>query len=167
MARVWKLDHNVNTDAIIPGRYNVTTDRAALARYCLCEARPDFPTGVRPGDVVVAGDNFGCGSSREHAPLALFAAGVSAVIARSFARIFYRNAINIGLPILVCREAWEVARDGEEIEVDLAAGVVRLPAQGLALATRPLPPFALAIVRAGGIVNYVREQGDLDLRVAE
>ncbi len=167
MPRVWKLDHNVNTDAIIPGRYNMTTDRATLARHCLCEARPDFPTGVRPGDVIVAGDNFGCGSSREHAPVALRAAGLGAVVARSFARIFYRNAINIGLPILICREAWEAARDGEEVAVDLAAGLVRLPAQGLTFATRPLPPFALAIIRAGGIVNYVRERGDLELAVAE
>lgn len=167
MARVWKLGHNVNTDAIIPGRYNVTTDRAALALHCLCEERPDFPTGVRPGDVIVAGDNFGCGSSREHAPVALKAAGVGVVVARSFARIFYRNAINIGLPILVCPEVWEPALDGEQVEVDLATGGIALPAQGQQFTTRPLPPFALAIVRAGGIVNYVRERGDLDLAVSE
>lgn len=167
MARVWKLDHNVNTDVIIPGRYNVTTDRAQLAKHCLCEVRPDFPTGVQAGDVIVAGDNFGCGSSREHAPVALKASGVGAVVARSFARIFYRNAINIGLPILVCPELWEHARDGEEIEVDLAAGTIRLPGQGREFRTRPLPPFALAIVQAGGIVNYVRERGDLDFAVGE
>lgn len=161
MARVWKLGHNVNTDIIIPGRYNVTTDRAYLAKYCLCEARPDFAAGVQAGDVVVGGDNFGCGSSREHAPVALKASGVGAVVARSFARIFYRNAINIGLPILVCPELWEHARDGEAITVDLASGIIRLPEQGREFTTRPLPPFALAITRAGGVVNYVREHGDL------
>ena len=166
MPRVWKLGHNVNTDLIIPGRYNVTSDRAALARHCLCEARPDFTAGVAPGDVVVGGDNFGCGSSREHAPVALKATGIGAVVARSFARIFFRNAINIGLPILVCPELWEAASDGEPIAVDLAGGLIRLPRQGRQFATRPLPPFALAIVRAGGVVNYVREHGDLDLTVA-
>jgi 3-isopropylmalate/(R)-2-methylmalate dehydratase small subunit len=138
-----------------------------LAAHCLCEARPDFPTGVRPGDVIVAGDNFGCGSSREHAPVALKAAGLGAVVARSFARIFYRNAINIGLPILICPEVWEHAAEGEEVEVDPAAGIIRLPRQGLEFAARPLPAFALAIIRAGGIVNYVREQGDLIFAVSE
>src|SRR5512133_3687824 len=165
MPRVWKLDHNVNTDVIIPGRYNVTTDRATLAKYCLCEARPDFPTGVRPGDVIVGGDNFGCGSSREHAPVALKATGLGCVVARSFARIFYRNSINIGLPILICPELWEQAREGEEIVVDLATGTIRLPEQDLEFVTRPLPPFALAILKAGGIVNLVRERGDLDVAV--
>lgn len=165
MARVWKLGHHVNTDQIIPGRYNVTTDRVELARHCLCEARPDFPGGVRAGDVIVAGDNFGCGSSREHAPVALKATGLGAVIARGFARIFYRNSINIGLPILVCPELWEVAEDGDEIEVDLGSGRITLPARGRSFDTRPLPPFVLAIVRAGGIVNYVRERGDLDVAV--
>ena len=165
MPRVWKLEHNVNTDVIIPGRYNVTTDRAHLAKHCLCEARPDFPTGVREGDVIVAGDNFGCGSSREHAPVALKATGLGCVVARSFARIFYRNAINIGLPILICPELWEVTREGEAIEVDLASGEIVLPEQGRAFAVRPLPPFALAILRAGGIVNLVKERGDLDVAV--
>ncbi|MDA8216594.1 MAG: 3-isopropylmalate dehydratase small subunit [Dehalococcoidales bacterium] len=167
MPRVWKLGHNVNTDVIIPGRYNVTTDRAHLARHCLCEERPDFPTTVQPGDAIVAGDNFGCGSSREHAPVALAATGLGVVIARSFARIFYRNSINIGLPILICPDLWEKAVDGEPIGVDLATGEIHLPQQGLAFATRPLPPFALAIIRAGGIVNYVREHGDLHLAVGE
>ncbi|MCL4464853.1 MAG: 3-isopropylmalate dehydratase small subunit [Chloroflexi bacterium] len=165
MPRIWKLGHNVNTDVIIPGRYNVTTDRASLAKHCLCEARPDFPVGVRPGDVVVGGDNFGCGSSREHAPVALQATGLGCVVARSFARIFYRNSINIGLPILICPELWEQAREGEAIEVDLASGQIRLPEQGLEFAVRPLPPFALAILKAGGIVNLVKERGDLDVAV--
>ena len=163
MPRVWKLDHNVNTDQIIPGRYNLTTNPAELGLHCLCEARPDFPTGVRPGDVIVGGDTFGCGSSREHAPVALKATGLGTVVARSFARIFYRNSINIGLPILVCPELWEHAEDGDEIGVDLASGTIALPGKGLSFAVRPLPPFALAIIRAGGIVNYVREHGDLEV----
>ncbi|MHB1130951.1 MAG: 3-isopropylmalate dehydratase small subunit [Chloroflexota bacterium] len=167
MPRVWKLDHNVNTDVIIPGRYNVTTDRAHLAKYCLCEARPDFPTGVQPGDVIVAGDNFGCGSSREHAPVALKATGLGCIVARSFARIFYRNAINIGLPILISAELYDAAQEGDAIEVDFATGVISLPARGQQYTTRPLPPFALAIMRAGGIVNLVKERGDLDVAVAE
>ena len=107
MGRIWMLGDNVNTDVIIPGRYNVTTDRAQLARYCLCEILPEFSSQVRDGDVIMAGHNFGCGSSREHAPTALQACGVQVVIARSFARIFYRNAVNIGLPVLVCEEAGE------------------------------------------------------------
>src|ERR671939_1262213 len=111
MGRIWMLGDNVNTDVIIPGRYNVTTDRAQLARYCLCEVLPDLSAQVQPGDIVMAGRNFGCGSSREHAPAALLASGVSAVVACSFARIFYRNAINIGLPVLVCEEAVAASQD--------------------------------------------------------
>ena len=104
MGLIWMLGDNVNTDVIIPGRYNVTTDRSQLARYCLCEVLPEFAQQVKAGDVVMAGHNFGCGSSREHAPAALKACGIQVVIARSFARIFYRNAVNIGLPVLVCEE---------------------------------------------------------------
>src|SRR3989449_6227482 len=105
MGHVWMLGDNINTDVIIPGRYNVTTDRAQLAKYCLCEVLPAFVQQVQAGDVVMAGHNFGCGSSREHAPSALQACGIHVVIARSFARIFYRNAVNICLPVLVCEEA--------------------------------------------------------------
>src|ERR1700694_5859589 len=125
MARVWMLGDNVNTDVIIPGRYNVTTDRAQLARYCLCEVLPEFAQQVQTGDVVMAGHNFGCGSSREHAPAAILACGVEVVIARSFARIFYRNAVNIGLPVLVCEEAVLTSAQGQQLEVDLASGVIR------------------------------------------
>ncbi|HKD77455.1 MAG TPA: 3-isopropylmalate dehydratase, partial [Ktedonobacterales bacterium] len=124
MARVWRLGDNVNTDQIIPGRYNVTTDRAQLAKYCLCEHRPDFAANVAPGDIVVAGRNFGCGSSREHAAVALKATGIAAVVAVSFARIFYRNAINIGLPVLSAPAAVAL-EDGEQVEIDTAAGTIR------------------------------------------
>jgi 3-isopropylmalate/(R)-2-methylmalate dehydratase small subunit len=158
MGRVWKLHDNVNTDEIIPGRYNVTTDRAALAAHCLCEVRPDFPSGVRSGDVLVGGRNFGCGSSREHAPIAISACGVKAVLAPSFARIFYRNAVNIGLPVLVCPEASR-AQEGDEIEVDPDTGRVLNATRGEIYQAEPLPSFVASIAAAGGILEYVKEYG--------
>jgi 3-isopropylmalate/(R)-2-methylmalate dehydratase small subunit len=138
MGRAWKLHDNVNTDEIIPGRYNMTTDRASLAKHCLCEVRPDFPTGVQPGDVIVGGRNFGCGSSREHAPIAIQSCGVSAVVAPSFARIFYRNAVNIGLPLLVCKDSASI-KEGDEVE--------------------PLPTFIGRIAEAGGILEFIKRYG--------
>lgn len=166
MPRIWHLGDNVNTDQIIPGRYNVTTDRAHLARYCLCEHRPDFTSAVAPGDVLVAGRNFGCGSSREHAPVALKATGLSAVIAHSFARIFYRNAINIGLPVLISPEASAALVDGDPIAVDLTAGTIYDLAHGRTFAAEPLPPFVQRIVAAGGIIALVRQQGRLEVSEA-
>ncbi len=161
MSRIWMLGDNVNTDVIIPGRYNVTTDRAQLAHYCLCEVLPEFAQQVRAGDVVMAGHNFGCGSSREHAPAALQACGISAVIARSFARIFYRNAVNIGLPVLVCDEAAPASADGQEIEVDFTSGLIRNLTSAQTFATEPLSPFVARIVAAGGIIAYIRQEGTL------
>ncbi len=160
MPRVWRLGDNVNTDQIIPGRYNVTTDRAHLARYCLCEHRPDFAGGVAAGDVLVAGRNFGCGSSREHAAVALKATGLAAVIAASFARIFYRNAINIGLPVLIAPAA-AAFEDGDEIRVDIASGAIHDAARGRLFQAEPLPEFVQRIVEAGGIIPLVRRQGRL------
>ena len=161
MSRVWRLGDNVNTDQIIPGRYNVTTDRAHLARHCLCEHRPDFASGVAAGDVVVAGRNFGCGSSREHAAVALKATGLAAVVAASFARIFYRNAINIGLPVLVCPEAAAALGEGDEVTIDTSAGTITNCVDGAVFHAEPLPEFVQRIVAAGGIVAFVREQGRL------
>ncbi len=161
MGRVWKLGDNVNTDVIIPGRYNVTTDRAQLAKHCLCEVRPDFPTDVQSGDVIVAGHNFGCGSSREHAPAAILANNVKVVIARSFARIFYRNAVNIGLPILICEDASLNSEDGQELDVDLERGSIRNLTTGQTFQSEPLDPFVARIVAAGGIVNYIQQEGTL------
>ena len=149
----------MNTDEIIPGRYNLTSDRAALAQYVLCEVRPDFPTQVQRGDVIVGGNNFGCGSSREHAPVAIQAAGVGCVIARSFARIFYRNAINIGLPILVSPDASDAAEDGDRIEVDVVSGRIAFPECGLVFHAEPLPPFVLRVAEAGGMLEFVRRYG--------
>src|SRR5690242_18431001 len=158
MSRVWRLGDNINTDQIIPGRYNVTTDRAHLARYCLCEHRPDFATGVAHGDVLVAGRNFGCGSSREHAPVALKATGITAVVAATFARIFYRNAVNIGLPVLVCPEAAAALEEGSEVAVDTNAGTITDRATGVVCQAEPLPEFVQRIVASGGIVALIREQ---------
>jgi 3-isopropylmalate/(R)-2-methylmalate dehydratase small subunit len=158
MGRAWKLHDHVNTDEIIPGRYNVTTDRAALAEHCLCEVRPDFPTGVRAGDVIVGGRNFGCGSSREHAPLAIQACGVSAIVAPSFARIFYRNAVNVGLVVLTCPEAGRIS-EGDDLEIDSQAGTIVNRTRGETYRTNPLPPFVSQIAEAGGILEYVRQHG--------
>jgi 3-isopropylmalate/(R)-2-methylmalate dehydratase small subunit len=158
MSRAWKLHDNVNTDEIIPGRYNVTTDRASLAEHCLCEVRPDFPTGVRPGDVIAGGRNFGCGSSREHAPIAIQTCGVSAVIAPSFARIFYRNAVNIGLPVLTCPDAGRI-QEGDDVEVDPSTGTVINRTRGETYQADALPPFVEKIAEAGGILEFVRRHG--------
>jgi 3-isopropylmalate/(R)-2-methylmalate dehydratase small subunit len=159
MGRVWRFGDNVNTDEIIPGRYNLTTDRAYLAEHVLCEVRPEFSMQVRPGDVIVGGNNFGCGSSREHAPVAIQAAGVSCVIAQSFARIFYRNAINIGLPILVSPEAADAAQDGETIVVDPVTGSIALPDRSLIFHAEPLPAFVLRVAAVSGMLEFVKQYG--------
>lgn len=155
MGRIWKVGDNISTDEIIPGRYNVTTDREQLAKAAFIEYRPDYAPRVQPGDVVVAGRNFGMGSSREHAPIALQASGIQAVVARSFARIFYRNAINIGLPILVCDDLHGAVEDGDGIQLDLVSGRIDLP-DGRTFQVEPLPEFVLRIVQAGGIIPFVQ-----------
>jgi len=155
--RVFLLGDGVSTDAIMPGRYNVTTDPDALRRACLIEARPDFTETVQPGDVIVAGRNFGCGSSREHAPLSIKRNQVAAVIAASFSRIFYRNAVNIGLPVIRCAEAHRVLRDGDEVSVDALTGVITTPTTTL----RGEPPsgVALRIIEAGSLIDLIRQGG--------
>jgi 3-isopropylmalate dehydratase small subunit len=154
--RVWKYGDNVDTDAIIPARYlNVSTPEA-LAEHCMEDIDAGFVERVDQGDIVVAGSNFGCGSSREHAPLALKAAGVSCVVAASFARIFYRNAINIGLPILECPEVVDVTETGHTLEVDLEAGSVHNVDTDQTFEAEPYPPFLVAIIEAGGLIPYTR-----------
>ena len=157
MGRAWVLGDGVSTDAIMPGRFNLTTDPAALARACLCEARPDFAGNVRRGDVIVAGRNFGCGSSREHAPLSIRENGVAAVVAASFARIFARNAVNIGLPVVRCPEAVAHISDGDDVTVDVRTGAVTV--NGRTYAGEPPSPIALRIAEAGGLVELVRSGG--------
>jgi len=150
-------DH-IDTDIIVAARYLNTTDPDELAQHCMEDAGDNFTARVQPGDFIVAGENFGCGSSREHAPIAIKAAGVSAVIAKSFARIFFRNAINVGLPILESPEAAADARPGDELEVELDTGVIRNVTQGKTYQSEPFPPFLRDIIDAGGLVNYVRGQ---------
>ncbi len=157
MGRAWRLGDGVSTDTIMPGRYNLTTDPEALARACLCEARSDFAEHVRPGDVIVAGRNFGCGSSREHAPLSIRASGVAAVVAASFSRIFARNAVNIGLPVIRCPEAAEAIADGDELTVDIERGLIR--AGGRTFEGEAPSALALRIAEAGSLVELIRTQG--------
>ena len=150
-----RFGNNCDTDAIIPARYLVTTDEAELGRHCMEGTDPGFAGKVKPGDFIVAGSNFGCGSSREHAPVSIAGAGIACVIAKSFARIFLRNSINIGLPVLECPEAADALEDGARISVDLEAGVVSGP-DGRRYRARPLPAFMMEIVRAGGLMPYVQ-----------
>jgi 3-isopropylmalate/(R)-2-methylmalate dehydratase small subunit len=152
-----KFGDNIDTDAIIPARYLNTSDPKELARHCMEDADPAFVKRVKGGDIIVAGENFGCGSSREHAPISIKAAGVSCVIAKSFARIFFRNAINVGLPIIESAEAADALADGDEAEVDLAAGVVRAPKTGRGFSVPPFPEELRRIMQAGGLMNYLRE----------
>jgi len=147
---------NVDTDVIIPARYLNTTDPGELASHCMEDLDSTFAATVSAGDVIVAGRNFGCGSSREHAPLAIKASGVSCVVASSFARIFYRNAINIGLPILELGDAASLARKGDEIRIELESGKVENLTTGLRAQARGFPPFMREIIAAGGLINYVR-----------
>ncbi|HOK53450.1 MAG TPA: 3-isopropylmalate dehydratase small subunit [Armatimonadota bacterium] len=156
--RVHKYGDNVNTDEIIPARYLNTTDPNELAAHCMEDIDLEFPKKVRPGDIIVAEQNFGCGSSREHAPIAIKAAGVSCVIAKTFARIFYRNAINIGLPILECPEAVDGISNGDEVEVDLISGKIRNITSGQDFQAKPFPLFMQQLIAAGGLINYARER---------
>lgn len=156
--RTWKFGNDVDTDAIIPARYLNTSDPAELAKHCMEDADPSFPTKVRPGDIIVAGKNFGCGSSREHAPIALKAAGVGAVIAHSFARIFYRNAINIGLPIFESPEAAQAIAEGDVVKLDWETGAVYNVTKNETYQATPFPEFMRKLMAAGGLMAYVAER---------
>jgi len=154
---VHKYGSNVNTDEIIPARYLNTTDPAVLAKYCMEDIDKDFVKNVRPGDIIVAENNFGCGSSREHAPISIKAAGVSAVIANSFARIFFRNSINIGLPILESKEAVKSIKNGDEIEINLNKGTIYNITQNKTYQSQPFPEFMQKIVKSGGLLGYIKK----------
>jgi 3-isopropylmalate/(R)-2-methylmalate dehydratase small subunit len=153
--KVWKFGKDVDTDVIIPARYLNNADPEALARHCMEDADPQFPNKVSAGDMIVAGKNFGCGSSREHAPIAIKASGLSCVIASSFARIFYRNALNIGLPIFESIEASEKIEQGDYVQVDEATGVITNLTKGETYQAVPFPPFMQELIKAGGLVAYV------------
>jgi 3-isopropylmalate/(R)-2-methylmalate dehydratase small subunit len=156
--RAWKYGDNVDTDVIIPARYLNVSDVDELARHCLEDLDAGFAQAVERGDVIVAGDNFGCGSSREHAPLAIKGAGVGCVVAESFARIFYRNAINVGLPILESPAAVKAAESGHELEIDLERGEVHNLTTGATYQAEPYPAFMIKIIHAGGLVPYTRQR---------
>jgi 3-isopropylmalate/(R)-2-methylmalate dehydratase small subunit len=155
--RVWKFGDDVNTDLIIPARYLNTSDPAELARHVMEDADAEFPSKVKPGDIMVGGKNFGCGSSREHAPVAIKAAGVPVVVAHSFARIFYRNAFNVGLPILEAPEAAKEIMQGDEVEVDLDTGQIRILRGGQSFEAQPVPPFMQELVRDGGLIEHIKK----------
>ncbi|MBC7294144.1 MAG: 3-isopropylmalate dehydratase small subunit, partial [Thermoleophilia bacterium] len=150
--KAWVYGNDVDTDVIIPARYLVTSDPEELGRHCMEDLDPEFIKKMRPGDVVVGGENFGCGSSREHAPLALKGAGVSCVIAASFARIFFRNAINVGLPIFESSEAVNGISAGDEVEVDPSAGIIKNLSKGETYRATSYPPFLRHLIEVGGLV---------------
>ena len=156
--KAWKFGDDVNTDLIVPARYLNTTDAQELASHCMEDADPEFTNKISPGDIIVAGRNFGCGSSREHAPLAIKTAGLSCVIAESFARIFFRNAINIGLPIFECPDAAKGISQGDELEVDMATGTIHNLTTTKTYTVPPFPEELQAIISAGGLMNYVTQQ---------
>lgn len=153
---VHRYGRDIDTDVIIPARYLNTSDPAELARHCLEDLDVEFVNNVQPGDIIVADENFGCGSSREHAPIAIKAAGVDAVIAKSFGRIFYRNSINTGLAILECPEAVDAIGDGDVVSIDVDAGVITDETTGEVFHAEPFPPFIREIIEQGGLVNRTR-----------
>lgn len=155
---VHRYGRDVDTDVIIPARYLNTSDPAELAKHCLEDLDTSFVERVKPGDIIVAEENFGCGSSREHAPIAIKAAGIDAVVAKSFARIFYRNSINTGLAILECPEAVDAIKDGDVVSIDADAGAIVDETTGQTFQAEPFPPFIREIIEAGGLVNRWKEK---------
>ncbi len=156
--RIWKYGKNVDTDVIIPGRYCNLSDPAELAKHCLEDLDPGFVKKVRPGDLIVAENNFGCGSSREVAPVSLKASGIAAVVATSFARIFYRNCINIGLPIFECPDVHANSEEGDELEIDPASGTIKNLRTGQVFQAAPFPEFMRKIMAKGGLIGYAGER---------
>ncbi len=158
----WKFGADIDTDAIIPARYLNTSDPRELAQHCMEDSiTPDFAKRVKPGDIIVAEKNFGCGSSREHAPIAIKAAGISCVIARSFARIFYRNSFNTGLPIFESPEAVDSIKQGDQLEVDADSGIIRNLTSGGEFKVAPVPPFMQELIAAGGLMAYTKRKAGL------
>lgn len=156
-----KFGDHIDTDIIIPARYLTTADPEALAKYCMEAVDPEFHTKVEPGDILVAGENFGCGSSREHAPIAIRGTGIGCILAKSFARIFYRNCLNIGLPILECPEAIDEIEAGDLMSVDLEDGVVENLTQGKIYQAQAFSPEIQAMIQAGGLLPMIKAEGDL------
>ena len=156
--KVHKYGADVNTDVIIPARYLNVSEPAELAKHCMEDIDREFVAKVQPGDIIMATTNFGCGSSREHAPLAIKAAGISCVIAKTFARIFFRNAINIGLPLLECEEAVDKTEAGDILEVELARGKIKNLTSGMVFTAKPYPDFMAELIAAGGLIEYTKKR---------
>ncbi len=153
--RVWKFGDNIDTDVIIPAKYLASTDPKVLGTHCMEPLDPDFAGKVRKGDIIVGGFNFGCGSSREHAPIAISALGIPLIIAKSFARIFYRNAFNKGLALLEA-DVFDEIEEGAEIDVDISTGIIRWKEREIK--AKPIPPFMVELINAGGLINYLKKQ---------
>jgi len=163
--KVWKFGDNIDTDAIIPARYLTTSDPQELAAHCMEDADPDFITRMKTGDIILGGENFGCGSSREHAPIAIKAAGVSCVIAKSFARIFYRNAFNTGLPIFESKELGDAISEGEKATVNSAKGTITITSSNKIFIINPIPPFMEKLIADGGLMKHIaRKRGKNETR---
>ena len=153
--KVWKFGDNIDTDAIIPARYLNTSDPVQLAAHCMEDADPDFVKKMKTGDIILGGENFGCGSSREHAPIAIKASGISCVVAKSFARIFYRNAFNMGLPIFESKELADAIADGKEITIDSTRGIITVEGSDQQFAISPIPPFMEQLIADGGLMKHI------------
>ena len=156
--KAWKFGADIDTDAIIPARHLNTTDHKELAKHCMEDADPAFMKKMKNGDIIVADKNFGCGSSREHAPISIKAAGISCVIAKSFARIFYRNSFNMGLPIFESADASEKIKEGDEIKINPSTGVINNLTKKEKYQAKPIPPFMQELINAGGLMNYVKKK---------
>lgn len=152
---IWRFGDNIDTDIIIPARYLAHTDPKILGQHCMEPLSPDFKDKVKPGDIIVAGTNFGCGSSREHAPIAILALGIPVVIAKSFARIFYRNAFNKGLALIEA-DIYGIAEEGDKIEVDIFSGIITI--KDKTVKAKPIPPFMVELIQAGGLMNYLKKK---------
>ena len=156
--KAWKFGADIDTDQIIPARYLNTSDPKELAKHCMEDADPQFINKMKPGDIIVADKNFGCGSSREHAPIAIKAAGISCVIAKSFARIFYRNSFNMGLPILECSDAVDAIQEGDEVEVNMSTGEIVNLTKNKRFRSQPIPPFMQELINTGGLMEWVKKR---------
>ncbi len=156
--KVWKFGNNIDTDAIIPARYLNTSDPKELAMHCMEDADPDFVKKMKAGDIILGGENFGCGSSREHAPIAIKAAGISCVVAKSFARIFYRNSFNMGLPIFESQELADAIAEGKEIEIDSAKGTITVADSRQTYTISPIPPFMDQLIADGGLMKHIAKK---------
>lgn len=156
--KVWKFGDNIDTDAIIPARYLNTSDPVQLAAHCMEDADPDFVKKMKAGDIILGGENFGCGSSREHAPIAIKASGISCVVAKSFARIFYRNAFNMGLPIFESKELADAIAEGKEITIDSTRGIITVEGSDQQFAISPIPPFMEQLIADGGLMKHIAKK---------